>query len=129
MLKALVEGKYFRVYPISKVVGIDSVTHELDIITHDIKEGLAIEKRCKDKEHYYVVAFVKPYIKKSNPLNRPTIEFASTVDGVELKDVEFRTVDMIDEDMSMEDFWEMMQEYKNCVEFAKNTVLDLQETN
>ena len=129
MGKALVEGKYFRVYPISKVVSVDNTTHELDIITCDIKDGLAIEKHCRDKEHYYVVAFVKPCIKKSNPLNGPTIEFVSIVDGVELKDVEFRTIDMIDEDMSMEDFWEMMQEYKNCVEFAKNTVLDLQETN
>ena len=127
MSKALVEGKYFRVYPISKVVSIDSTTHELDIITCDIKDGLAIEKRCKDNEHYYVVAFVKPYIKKPNPLNSPTVEFASMVDGVELKDVEFRTVDMIDEDMSMEDFWEMMQEYKNCVNFAYQAILDLQE--
>jgi hypothetical protein len=127
MSKALVEGKYFRVYPISKVVGVDNTTHDLDITTCDIKEGLAIEKRCKDKEHYYVVAFVKPYIKKSNSLNGATIEFASMVDGVELKDVEFRTIDMIDEDMSMEDFWEMMQEYKNCVNFAYQAILDLQE--
>lgn len=127
MSKALVEGKYFRVYPISKVVSVDSITHELDITTCDIKDGLAIEKRCKDKEHYYVVAFVKPYIKKPNSLNGPTIEFASMVDGVELRDVDFRTVDMIDEATSMEDFWEMMQEYKNCVEFASQTILDLQE--
>ena len=127
MSKALVEGKYFRVYPISKVASIDNITHELDIITCDIKDGLAIEKRGKDKEHYYVVAFVKPYIKKPNPLNGPTVEFASMVDGVELKDVDFRTVDMLDEDMSMEDFWEMMQEYKNCVNFASQAILDLQE--
>ena len=129
MSKALVEGKYFRVYPISKVRGVDSVTHELDIIDCDIKEGLAIEKRCDDKEHYYVVAFVKPHIKKSNPLNGPTVEFVSMADGVELEDVGFRTVDMIDESMPMEDFLEMMQEYKNCVNFARQAVLDSQEKN
>lgn len=127
MSKALVEGKYFRVYPISKVRGVDSITHELDIIDCEIKEGLAIEKRCDDKEHYYVVAFVKPHIKKSNPLNGPTVEFVSMANGVELEDVDFRTVDMIDESMPMEDFWEMMQEYKNCVNFARQTILDLPE--
>ena len=127
MSKALVEGKYFRVYPISRVVGVGNITHELNIITCDIKEGLAIEKRCDDKEHYYVVSFVKPHIKKSNPLNGPTVEFVSMANGVELEDVDFRTIDMIDESMSMEDFWEMMQEYKNCVNFARQTILDLQE--
>ena len=120
----LVEGKYFRVYPMSKVVGVDSTTHDLNVITCDIKDGLAIEKRCDDKEHYCVVAFVKPHIKKSNPLNGPTVEFVSMDDSVELEDVDFRTIDMIDESMSMEDFWEMMQEYKNCVDFARNVLKD-----
>ena len=127
MSKALVEGKYFRVYPISKVKGVDNITHELDIINCDIKEGLAIEKRCDDKGNYYVVAFVEPDIKKSNPLNGPTVEFVSMDSGVKLRDVDFRTIEMIDESMSMEDFWEMMQEYKNCVNFACQTILDLQE--
>lgn len=127
MSKALVEGKYFRVYPISRVVGVDNITHELNIITCDIKEGLAIEKRCDDKGNYYVVAFVEPDIKKSNPLNGPTVEFVSMDSGVKLKDVDFRTIEMIDESISMEDFWEMMQEYKNCVNFARQTILDLQE--
>ena len=129
MSKALVEGKYFRVYPISKVKGVDNITHELDIINCDIKEGLAIEKRCDDKGNYYVVAFVEPDIKKSNPLNGPTVEFVSMDSGVKLRDVDFRTIDMIDESMSMEDFWEMMQEYKNCVNFARQAIIDLQEKN
>ena len=124
MSKALVEGKYFRVYPISRVVGVDNITHELNIITCDIKEGLAIEKRCDDKGNYYVVAFVKPHNKKPNPLNGPTVQFVSMDDSVELEDVDFRTIDMIDESMSMEDFWEMMQEYKNCVDFARNVLKD-----
>lgn len=127
MNEALLEGKYFRVFPISKVKGVDSVTHDLNIITCDTKEGLAIEKRCDDKGNYYVVAFVKPHIKKSNPLNGPTVEFVSMANGVELEDIDFRTIDMIDESMSMEDFWEMMQEYKNCVNFARQTILDLLE--
>ena len=125
MSKVLVEGKYFRVYPMSKVVGVDSTTHDLDVITCDIKDGLAIEKRCEDKEHYYVVAFVKPHNKKTNPLNGPTVEFVSMDDSVELEDVDFRTINMIDEGMSIEDFWEMMQEYKNCVDFARDVLKDI----
>lgn len=124
MSKVLVEGKYFRVYPMSKVVGVDSTTHDLNVITCDIKDGLAIEKRCEGKGNYYVVAFVKPHNKKHNPLNGPTVEFVSMDDSVELEDVDFRTIDMIDESMSIEDFWEMMQEYKNCVDFARNVLKD-----
>lgn len=122
MSKTLVEGKYFRVYPISKVKGVDSTTHDLNVIACDIKEGLAIEKRCDDKGNYYVVAFVEPDIKKSNPLNGPTVEFVSMDGGIKLRDVDFRTIEMIDESMSMEDFWEMMQEYKNCVNFAADII-------
>lgn len=122
MSSALVTGKYFRVMPISRVTGLNDYG-ELTFEQLDIKEGLAIEKNLGD--YYYVVAFVKPHIKKPNRLNGPTIEFASIVDGVELQDVEFRTIDMLDEDISMEDFWEMVQEYRNCVEFAKNTLLDI----
>ena len=76
-----------------------------------------------------MVAFVKPHIKKPNPLNGPTVEFVSMANGVELEDVGFRTVDMMDEGMPMEYFWEMMQEYKNCVNFARQAVLDSQEKN
>ena len=122
MSVALVKGKYFRVMPISIVTGLDD-SGELTFEQLDIKEGLAIEKNLGD--YYYVVAFVKPHIKKPNPLNSQEIEFADVSDGVELEDVDFRTVDMLDEDISMENFWEMMQEYRNCVEFAKNTLLDI----
>jgi len=124
--KSLVKGKYFRVMPISRVTGLNDCG-ELTFEQLDIKEGLAIEKNLGD--YYYVIAFVEPHIKKPNPLNGQEIEFASMSDGIELRDVEFRTVDMIDEDISMEDFWEMMQEYKNCVEFARKAIEDVLDEN
>ena len=124
--KQLVKGKYFRVMPISIVTGLDD-SGELTFEQLDIKEGLAIEQNQGD--WYCVVAFVKPHIKKPNPLNGQEIEFASIGDGLELEDVDFRTVDMLDEDMSMEDFWEMMQEYRNCVEFARKTIEDVLNEN
>ena len=94
-MSALVEGKYFAVRPIVKLIGIDDSDMHTHLLTKtcDIKEGLAIEK------DNYVINYIKP-----------------SKTGLELEDIDFRLVDLIDEKMSMEDFWEMMQEYKNCVE-------------
>jgi hypothetical protein len=125
MSLALVEGKYFRVYPITKVVGVRQ-DNSLVVETQDIKNGLAIEKKDKDG-YYYVVAFVKPHFHKINSLDTETVVFADMSCGVALEDVDFRTIDIIDEGLPIEDCWEILQEYKNCVEFARNTLLDLQE--
>ena len=108
MTKTLVSGKYFRVHTIATITGIRN-DHSLVWEDQNINYGLAIEKKLKDN-NYYVVAFVKP-----------------DKGEIKLEDVGFRTVDMLDESTSMEDFWEMMQEYKNCVEFAKQTLIDLHE--
>ncbi len=118
MSNALVEGKYFRVCQISKVTSIDNGI--ITIITCGIKDGLAIEKRCKDKEHYYVVAFVRKDDAQNDAQNDAQIV---------LEDVAFRTIDIIDDSMSIEDSWEMMHEYRNCVEFAKHTLEDILNEN
>ena len=104
MSKALVEGKYFRVCPITRIIDIGEngpITEEKPIYC-----GLGIEQR--QNKHYCVVAYVRPGVNG----------------GVDLCNVGFRPVNMIDESMPMEDFWEMMQEYKNCVDFAADTVAD-----
>ena len=109
-MSELVKGKYFRVSYIYKVIGYNRKTSELETKASDIKEGLAIEikdRSYKDKDIHYVVAFVKP----------------DNEGYVDLQEIDFRTISMIDEKMSSEDLWEMMQEYKNCVTFAKDAVL------
>lgn len=112
--KSLVKGKYFRVMPISRVTGLNDCG-ELTFEQLDIKEGLAIEQNLGD--YYCVIAFVEPVLGDEG------------LQEIIFKDVDFRTVDMIDEDMSMEDFWEMMQEYRNCVEFARKTIEDVLNEN
>ena len=109
MNNALVEGKYFRVHQIEKIVDINEngVVTELRPIYH----GLAIER--KQDDCYYVVSHVR----------------LGFTNSVELLNVEFRPIEIIDESMSMEDFWEMMQEYRNCVEFAKHTLEDILNEN
>lgn len=104
MGKELVEGKYFRVYPITKIVEITENSPITE--TRPISSGLGIERKQNDS--YYVVAFVKP----------------SSNGGVELQNVGFRPVELIDESISIEDFWEMMQEYKNCIDFAADILAD-----
>lgn len=110
MLQTLVDGKYFRVHTIATITGIRP-DRSLVFENKNAKYGLAVERKLKNNK-YYVISMVVP-----------------DGDSIKLEDVDFRTLHLMDETMSMEDFWEMMQEYKNCVEFAKNTVLDLQETN
>ena len=97
--KTLVEGKYYRVYPITKVTGWHPVTTE----TEPISRGLAIEEKCGD--HYFVVAFIRP-----------------GQDGPVFKDVSFRSVNTLDPTNI-----EKLDEYLNCVDFAKNVLNDIKE--
>jgi len=107
----LVEGKYFRVVPIVHLIGFDSCDNEPIIEECDIKtNGLAIEENMAG--YYYVVAFVKP-------------EICDNFVDYKLEDVALRTVDLIDSNLSMEDLWEKILEYKNCVQFAKQMLEDL----
>lgn len=95
--KTLVEGKYYRVYPITRVTGWNPVTTE----TLPISEGLAIEEKC-DNEHYIVIAFIKP--------------------GPKFVDINFRSISTLDpKDI------EKLDEYLNCVDFAKNVLHDIEE--
>ena len=104
----LVEGKYFRVYPITRVVEID---RNDNIITQDmnIKEGLGIEKRDFEN-NYFVVAFVKPKF------------FLNEFVDVIFEDVDFRSVFELDATKP-----DMIEEFKNCVAFARNAIRDVYE--
>ena len=103
--RALVDGRYFRVMPIAKVVGIDeNADPKLVIEDQKLTAGLAIEKRLAD-DSYYVVAFVRPI--------NGTVTF---------EDVAFRTIDCLDVTNPL-----IIEEFKNCVEFARQTLYDLLE--
>lgn len=99
-LEALVEGDYFRVSPISKVVGI--YKDSLLIETEPLYYGLAIEKKVCD--YYITIAFIKP---------------GKDDEDVILEDVLFRSTTELDP--------ENIEEYQNCVEFAKNALKDILE--
>lgn len=99
-LEALVEGDYFRVSPISELVGI--YKDNLLIETKPLYYGLVIEKKVYD--YYITIAFVKP---------------GKDDEEVILEDVLFRSITELDA--------ENIEEYQNCVEFAKNALKDILE--
>lgn len=103
MSEALVEGKYFRVHPITKLKRVISDTRG-EFETLDWKRGLGIEKKVSTKpDLYIVVAFVKP-----------------TKKGVVFEDVDFRSIFELDATKV-----DMVEEFQNCVEFAKNALEDV----
>ena len=102
MGETLVEGKYFRVHPICQVTRFNTQTRQLEYRLLDIKEGLAIEMKCDNEGHYIVVAYVKP--------------------GPKFEDVDFRSIECLKSTNT-----EMIDEYQNCVDFAKHVMIDLKE--
>ena len=104
MSKALVEGEYFRVHPITRLSKVISDTKG-EFETLDWKEGLGIEKKVStNPDLYMVVAFVKPD------------EFGRIV----FEDVDFRSIFELDATKV-----DMVEEFQNCVEFARSALEDV----
>lgn len=93
----LVEGKYYRVRPITT---FDVLTFEYKDLP--LKEGLAIDEKQEDGK-YKMIASVEP-----DKLGIP--EFHS---------IHFRAIDTLDPKNI-----EKLDEYLNCVNFAKDVLLD-----
>ena len=105
MAEELLEGTFFRVRNISRLESIDTINHQLICKTLDLSEGVGIEKRLPDG-NYFVVAFVKP----------------TSYGEVRFEDVEFRSIFELDPTNTL-----MLEEFRNCVEFARNMLLDILE--
>ena len=102
MDKALVDGEFFRVMPIVKVIAIDN-DGNLTMEDLELSEGLAIEQKEKDG-HCSVVAFIRP-----------------DEDGeLIFEDIAFRSVDCIDQTKPLQ-----IEEYKNCIDFARHALRDI----
>ena len=101
MGKALVQGKYYRVMPIRRMIGINPATQKLEVETLPLAEGVAIEEKIRDK-CYMVCTFVKP--------------------GPIFEDVRFRSITTLDPKNI-----EKLDEWLNCVDFAKNVMHDIME--
>ena len=100
----LMQGEFFRVQTISKFV---RMMHGSIIVTSlDANEGLGIEQRLDD-EHYYVVGFVTPDREKHRVI---------------YEDVAFRFLAVLSRGYDDPHF---IAEFRDCVEFAKNTLQDI----
>lgn len=100
---SLVKGKYFRVHPITKIKKILSDTRA-EWETLDWKEGLGIEKLISINPNLYIVmGFVK-----------------LMGDEAKFEDVAFRSIFELDSTKP-----DMIEEFQNCVSFAKNALEDI----
>lgn len=103
----LVNGDMFRVTHISKMQNIHNMINKdenFKIYTLPITQGLSIEKKIKDNK-YYVIAFIRWDMNDNHPI---------------FEDVDFRSIYMLDSLTRKE-----LDEYFNCVEFAKKTLEDV----
>lgn len=111
--EVLIEGKYYRVTNITKLTKVKQLTGDLQLefVNLPPKQGLNIEEKCKDGEHYIVVN---------------TLYYDEKHKEVELTDIDCRSIDVLNyQDENIETYFKRIQEYFNCLEFAKSTVLDL----
>ena len=115
----LVEGKYFRVELLTKITWFDGLKGEVEKEILPLSSGLGIARLMPDKIHSLIIAYVKPHTWEYSG-----ITFVDYSCPVGTEEASYGVVSLIDEKMPMEDFWEMMQEYRNCVIFAKQVVDD-----
>ena len=111
--EVLVEGKYYRVTNITRLTKVKQLTKDLEFrFIHLLpEEGLNVEEKCKDGEHYIVVN---------------TLYYNKQEKEVELTDVLCRSIDVLNyQDENIETYFERTQEYCNCLTFAKKALLDI----
>lgn len=106
--KALVEGKYYRVMPITKFLGINESKPLCKNL--ETKEGLAVEEKQKDN-NYLVINFIR---------------FLD--DELIIENVDSRITNVLEyKDNSVADYFERIQDYNNCLNFAIEALKDIWE--
>ena len=118
-MEPLLKGKYFTVELLTKITGFNGEEGLLKKETLSLSDGLSISRLMPDGVHSRVVAYVKPHTWQYAGIT--IVDYSCYANTEELS---YGVVSLIDEKMPMIDFWEMMQEYKNCVLFAKGAVED-----
>lgn len=111
-LEILVEGERYRVCNICTFIGINEENTML--IKHNpLSYGLAVEQKT-DTNHYYVVCFIKWDSKENKP-------YIDDVDGRSLSTLS----DLLDEVIDPYQIVFYLNEYFNCIDFAKQALIDI----
>lgn len=105
-ISALVSGVKYRVYPITKIIKIEY--NKLYVETFGIEEGLNIEAKVENSDNYIVIA---------------TVRYDKEEQNVVFEPIDFRITDSLKEDTD----WAVIQEFCNCVDFAKQVMEDIFE--
>lgn len=112
--KVLVEGENYRVVTITKFVGLEK--NDQDVIVKfenlDISEGLNIEERTKDN-NYIVIN---------------TLRWNEKEKDVYIENVGSRILTTLNyKEFNVNDYFKRIQEYLNCLSFAKQALIDMNE--
>ena len=109
----LVNGERYRVTNISKLVGIRYDTIEVE--AQPIPYGLNIEQKLPDG-HYAVVLTVKYDLEEKEP-------YIVSIDDRDIQTLK----DLVEEVKEPSDVVCYLEEYLNCIDFAKQALTDIYE--
>ena len=110
----LVEGENYRVTTITKFVGLEK--NDQDVIVKfenlDISEGLNIEERTKDNSYIVI----------------NTVRWNEKEKDVYIENIGLRILTTLNyKEFNINDYFKRIQEYLNCLEFAKQALIDMNE--
>lgn len=112
--KVLVQGENYRVATITRIVGLEQNEQGVDINVEnlDISEGLNIEERTKDN-NYIVIN---------------TLRWNEKEEDVYIENIGSRILTTLNyKEFNINDYFKRIQEYFNCLSFAKQALIDMNE--
>ena len=108
----LVEGENYRVATITRIVGLEQSEQGVDIKFEnlDISEGLNIEERTKDNSYIVI----------------NTVRWNEKEKDVYIENIGSRILTTLNyKEFNINDYFKRIQEYFNCLEFAKQALIDM----
>ena len=110
--KVFVQGENYRVATITRIVGLEQSEQGIDIKVEnlDISEGLSIEEIDGD-DNYIVIN---------------TVRWNEKEKDVCIENIDSRILTTLNyKEFNINDYFKRIQEYLNCLEFAKQALIDM----
>lgn len=109
--QCLVEGERYRVTTATRIVGVDK--ESIKVKNEPIEYGLNIEKKISEDQYYVIMV-----LKWNNYYEKVDIDFIGD-DGIQ------SLRELIEEIKDPVEVVKYLEEYLNCVDFAKQTLMDI----
>lgn len=109
--QCLVEGERYRVTTVTRIVGVDE--ESIKVTNEPIKYGLNVEKKISEDQYYVIVT-----LKWNDYYEKVDIDLLDD-DGIQ------SLRNLIEEIKDPAEVVKYLEEYLNCVDFAKQTLMDI----